>query len=67
MQLPSRNSLKQLSRRTIRTAGNLIPEPLNLRDFILPENLTKLDSGTNFLQYDSASEEEGPRIIIYAT
>ena len=27
MQLPSRNALKQLSRRTRRTAGNVTPEP----------------------------------------
>ena len=36
----------------------MIPEPLNLRDLILPETLTKLDDGTNFMQYDSASEQE---------
>ena len=66
MQLPSRNALKQLSRRVRRTAGNVIPEPLNLRELVLPEALTKLDDGTEFLQYDSEGEE-GPRIIIFAT
>ena len=66
MQLPSRNALKQLSRRVRRTAGNVIPEPLNLHELVLPEALTKLDDGTEFLQYDSEGEE-GPRIIIFAT
>lgn len=66
MQLPSRNALKQLSRRVRRTAGNVIPEPLNLRELVLPEALTKLDDGTEFLQYDSEGEE-GPRIIIFAS
>ena len=65
MQLPSRNALKQLSRRVRRTAGNVIPEPLNLRELVLPEALTKLNDGTEFLQYDSEGEE-GPRIIIFA-
>lgn len=66
MQLPSSNALKQLSRRKRRTAGNVILKPLNFRHFILPETLAKLDKiCTNFLLYDSASEE-GTRIIIYA-
>ena len=38
-----------------------------MRDLIFQETLTKLDDGINVLQYDSASEEEGSRIIVDGT
>ena len=67
MQLPNRDSLKQRSRRARQKAGNVVPEPTNLRDLILPEYLTTLDDGTNFLLHDSLNEVAGSRIIIFST
>ena len=67
MQLPNRNALKQMSRKARRKAGNVVPKPTNLQDLILPESLTTLDNGTNFLLHDSLNEVDGSRIIIFST
>ena len=60
MEFPSRNVLKQLSRRQ---SGNVVPEPLRLQKLVLPEYVTKLDDGTEFLGYDSGNEREVSMII----
>ena len=67
MQLPNRNALKQMSRKARRKAGNVVPKPTNLQDLILPESITRLDNGTNFLLHDSLNEVDGSRIIIFLT
>ena len=45
-----------MGRRSRRTAGGSIPEPVDLNHLILTSLVTTLDNGTQFLLYDSGPD-----------
>ena len=64
-QLPSTSSLKQMCRRSRRSAGGSIPEPVDLHQLSLTPLVTTLDNGTEFLLHDSGPGSD--RVILFST
>ena len=65
--LPKLDSLKQTIRRARKRSLNVPPEPESFKSPVIPEGYKKTNKGDNFLQYDSGTNSEDQRILIFGT
>ena len=65
--LPKLYSLKQTIRRARKRALNVPPEPERFNTLVIPESYKKTNKGDEFLQYDSGTDIEDQRILIFGT